>query len=87
MGTIRWRLIAVSFMKTLTASAIMAAVVVAITQLIIPSDSNWELMHLSFGIGGGVIGGIAVFFIAAHMLKIREWQVVAKMIKKGLVRS
>ncbi len=87
MGTIHWRVIAGSCMKTLAASAIMAAYVAAIARLTIPPDLYWGPVRLFSAIAGGVVGGIVVFFCAAWILKIREWRVVVGMIKKGLYRS
>jgi putative peptidoglycan lipid II flippase len=87
LGVIRWRLILSSCLRTLAASGLMALGVVMTCRLLIPVETGLGRMRLLAGIGAGVIGGSALFFAAAWMMKIPECQQVLGLIKRRLNRS
>ncbi len=87
LGVIRWRIIFSSCLKTLVASGIMALVVMLASRTLIPDESATAGLGLLLGIGIAIGGGIAVFSVAAGLLKIPEGQDVMRLIKRSLSRS
>ena len=87
LGVIRWRLIFSSCLRTLAASGLMALGVVITCRLLIPPETGLGRIRLLGGISAGVIGGSALFFAAAWMMKIPECQHVLRLIQRRLNRS
>ncbi len=87
LGMIRWRRIVSSCLKTLVASGIMALGVVMTCRLLMPPETGSGWLRLLTGISAGIIGGSLIFFAAAWMMKIPEWQKVMGLMKRGMNRS
>ena len=73
--------------KKLAASGLMALGVVLTRRLFIPPATAAGNLQLLAGISAGIIGGIAIFCVAAWTLKIPEWQKVMVLIQRSLNRS
>jgi putative peptidoglycan lipid II flippase len=86
LGEIRWRLIFSSCLKTLAASGLMALGVVLTCRLLIPPEAVTGTLRLLVGISAGIIGGIAIFCVAAWKMKIPEWQKVMVLMRRSLNR-
>jgi len=86
LGVIHWRPIASSCLKTIAASAVMALAVLCTRALLMPADATASRWSLLMGIGVGVVGGSLVFFTAAWLLKIPEWQNALALLKGRLRR-
>lgn len=82
LGMIRWRPIFASCLRTLAASGIMALGVVMTCRLVIPPEAGPGRLRLLAGICAGVIGGSGIFFLAAWMMKIPEWQRVLALMNR-----
>lgn len=87
LGLIRWRLILSSCLKTLTASAIMALVVLVIRHMPIFGPSSPNALRLLIMTGMAIGGGVAAFSAAAWLLKIPEWRQVVGLAKRSLGRA
>jgi putative peptidoglycan lipid II flippase len=87
LGVIRWRLIFSSCLKTLAASGLMALGVEVASRFLIPPEIESESLRLLAGLSAGIIGGIAIFSVAAWKMKIPEWQKVMVLMRRSLNRS
>jgi putative peptidoglycan lipid II flippase len=82
LGSIHWRLILSSCLKTLIAAGIMAGGVAMICRLLIPSGAATGSLQMIAGIGTGISGGIAIFWVMAWKMKIPEWQQMMDLIQR-----
>ena len=82
LGTIRWRPMVSSCLKTVLASAVMALAVTAICRHLMPIDAQTGRLWLLVTTGAGVTGGGVIFFAAAWLLKIPEWTTVVDVATK-----
>jgi putative peptidoglycan lipid II flippase len=87
LGSIRWRPMISSCLKTVLASAVMALAVTAICKVGLPTDAASGRAWLLVSTGAGVIGGGVVFFVTAWLLNIPEWARVVDMATKRWHRS
>jgi putative peptidoglycan lipid II flippase len=87
LWVLRWRLIFFTCLKTLVASGIMALGVMMICHILIPFENGAGWLRLLAGISAGVVGGSVVFFAAARMMRMPEWQIVRGVLKRSWKRS
>jgi putative peptidoglycan lipid II flippase len=87
LGGIRWRVIFSSSLKTLSASAAMAACVLVVGRIPLfremASGGFQQIAAVAFIIAVGV----GVFCISAYLLRIPEWQKMTKLLKKDSQRA
>jgi putative peptidoglycan lipid II flippase len=86
LGVMPWRPIAASGLKTVAASVIMALAVGAGMNAMTPAVDPPTRYRLLAIIVSGVVGGSAVFFTGAWLMRIPEWRKVVQIIEQRLKR-
>ena len=87
LGSVRWRLILSSCLRTIAATAIMAAVVLAIRNCGVLGQWWTGGLALLFMIGIAIGGGVVAFAFAARWFKIPQWHQVVVLLKRSLGRA
>jgi hypothetical protein len=82
LGSIHWRLILSSCLKTLVAAGIMAGGVAMVCRPLIPRGVATGTLQLIAGIAAGISVGIAIFWVVAWKMKIPEWQQMMDLIQR-----
>jgi putative peptidoglycan lipid II flippase len=86
LGSLGWRGIAQSAIKTLGCAAIMGAAVWVATQVFIPADGA-VFIELLAGLLACVVAGLAVFGICSYGIKSPEFASMLAEIKMGINRK